>query len=305
MIKIHNIFVSRDYFSVNYLSPEIPNCYSPIWGEKWLTCRSLSMVRMFSTARTLRKYFSRAASLSADWSSSVLAASLASTSRSSGPWMSCGHRKTLSFGLFLRFCVCVVLARRRVFCYSLLGYWKRSQKWRRSRGCCCGETSSSAGSGRNPDARQSCTIGGRAVGNVRLWLPTTDLLASDADTDALPEDELHVGGVAQPQRRFNRQVHPLVSCRHPTQLGAIVDRWVPGCLHPQLNTWKTWRLVRVYVFLLLFFFLYIAPFTRKLSKRGRNPEAEPSVKHSGLEKLPFNRKKPWAGQGGAILLKAG
>lgn len=59
-----------------------------------LTCLSLSRVRMFSTARTLRRYFSMAASLSADWLLSVLAASRANISLSSGPWMSYSNRGT-------------------------------------------------------------------------------------------------------------------------------------------------------------------------------------------------------------------
>lgn len=56
--------------------------------SRLLTCLSLSRVRMFSTARTLRRYFSMATSLSADWLLSVLAASRANISLSSGPWMS-------------------------------------------------------------------------------------------------------------------------------------------------------------------------------------------------------------------------
>ena len=42
--------------------------------------------------------------------------------------------------------------------------------------------------------------------------------------------------------------------------------------------------------------------------RARNPELEPPDKHSGKEKLPFNRKKPSVGpglQGGTILLRVG
>ena len=45
---------------------------------------------------------------------------------------------------------------------------------------------------------------------------------------------------------------------------------------------------------------------KKMLYRGRNPEPEPPGKHSGKEKLPFNRKKPWAGpglQGRAFLLR--
>ena len=42
--------------------------------------------------------------------------------------------------------------------------------------------------------------------------------------------------------------------------------------------------------------------------RVRNPEPEPPRKHSGKEKLSFNRKKPWAGpglKGGTFLLRDG
>lgn len=39
--------------------------------------------------------------------------------------------------------------------------------------------------------------------------------------------------------------------------------------------------------------------------QGRNPEPGPPGQYSGMEKLPFNWKKPWAGlQEGTILLEA-
>lgn len=66
----------------------------------------------------------------------------------------------------------------------------------------------------------------------------TDLSPGDADADALPQDELHVGGVAQLDRRLDRQVHPLVSRRGSAQLGTLVDRRVPRSLHLHLNTWN-------------------------------------------------------------------
>lgn len=55
------------------------------------TCLKRSSVRMFSTAKTLRKYFSIAASLSEDLGFSALAATRANISRSSELWLSCWH----------------------------------------------------------------------------------------------------------------------------------------------------------------------------------------------------------------------
>lgn len=54
-----------------------------ISGGSWVTCLRRSSVRMFSTARTLRRYFSMAASLSEDLGFSALAATRASISLSS------------------------------------------------------------------------------------------------------------------------------------------------------------------------------------------------------------------------------
>lgn len=68
------------------------------------------------------------------------------------------------------------------------------------------------------------------------WGGVTDLSARDTDADALPQDQLHVGGVAQLNQSFHRQVHPLLGRRHPTQLGTPVHRRVPGRLHLHLNT---------------------------------------------------------------------
>ena len=56
---------------------------------------------------------------------------------------------------------------------------------------------------------------------------------------------------------------------------------------------------------------FMALFTincRKVPNAGRNPDPEPPGKHTGKEKLPFNRKKPGAGPGlqaGTILLRVG
>lgn len=44
-----------------------------------------------------------------------------------------------------------------------------------------------------------------------------------------------MGRVAQLDHRADRQVDPLVSRRHATQLGALVDRRVPGSLHLHLD----------------------------------------------------------------------
>ncbi len=61
----------------------------------------------------------------------------------------------------------------------------------------------------------------------------THLSPSDVDADAFPEYQLHVCRVTQLNRCPDRQVDPLVSWCHATQLGTLVDRRVPGglCLH--------------------------------------------------------------------------
>lgn len=63
----------------------------------------------------------------------------------------------------------------------------------------------------------------------------THLSPSDVDTDALPEDQLHVSRVAQLHHHAHRQVDSLLSGCHATQLGALMDCWVPGSLHLHLH----------------------------------------------------------------------
>lgn len=66
-----------------------------------------------------------------------------------------------------------------------------------------------------------------------LW--ATHLSASDVDAEALPEDELHAGWVAQLDHGTDCQVDPLVGGGHATQEGAVVDCRVPGGLHLHLD----------------------------------------------------------------------
>lgn len=61
------------------------------------------------------------------------------------------------------------------------------------------------------------------------------LSPSDVDADTLSEYQLHVGRVAQLDHRPDRQVHPLLSRAHATQLGALVHRRVPGSLQLYLE----------------------------------------------------------------------
>lgn len=200
------------------------------------------MVRMFSTARTLRRYFSMAASLSADWWPSVLAASRASISRSSGPWMSCPHRKTRSVYLLifssgvsggvlvltpgmLETISKVTPQPGTLLRWDILFRRLWAKPWERPR-----TARRHQPSGILSAIEWGKTLLGGGGGGV------TDLPPRDADADALPEDELHAGGVAQLQRRLHRQVHPPVGRRRPAQLGALVDRGVPGSLRLQLNT---------------------------------------------------------------------
>lgn len=81
--KIQNTFYIFIIMPINLLSIyqtlSIPVILSPP------TCLSLSRVKMFSRLRTLRRYFSIAASSSADWLLCALAASRASISLSSEP----------------------------------------------------------------------------------------------------------------------------------------------------------------------------------------------------------------------------
>ena len=67
-------------------------------------------------------------------------------------------------------------------------------------------------------------------------LGATHLSSGDVDTDAFPEHQLHVGGVAELHHRADRQVHPLIGRRHAAQLGTLVHRRVPGGLHLHLMT---------------------------------------------------------------------
>lgn len=72
-----------------------------------------------------------------------------------------------------------------------------------------------------------------------LRVRATHLLPSDVDTYAFPEDQLHVGWVAQLHHCADREVNSLVSRCHATQLRALVDSRVPGCLHLDLHNIQT------------------------------------------------------------------
>lgn len=53
----------------------------------------------------------------------------------------------------------------------------------------------------------------------------------DVDTDPLPQDQLHVGGVAELDHHSNCQVHAVLRPGSPTtELGTLVDGGVPRCL---------------------------------------------------------------------------
>lgn len=61
------------------------------------------------------------------------------------------------------------------------------------------------------------------------------LLPRDVDAYALPEDQLHVGRVAQLHHGAQRQVDPLLRGRRSAELGTLVDGGVPGRLQLHLD----------------------------------------------------------------------
>ena len=135
--------------------------------------------------------------------------------------------------------------------------------WFHSRQWCCAETSSSTDSGQNPTTQTTqahynifsyllmllvdLIMKGRQKTchcvSLLLSIMVTYLSPDDINTDAFSEDDLHVGWVAQLNHCTDCQVDPLVSWCHTTQLGALMDRRVPGSLHFHLDhIGKHWKI---------------------------------------------------------------